>query len=157
MTSTYLSFAISNELYAIKVNNVLEVLQKQEITKVPNAPHGVSGIINFRGEIVPIFDSRAKFNLPETDFNASFVIVVLDLLLNNESFKIGAIVDKVKDVIDINDKDIKPVPPMDSEFNSEFIDGISRVDNKFTLLLNAQKVFTKAELSSIKLESPSEV
>ena len=150
MRNTYLSFVVGDELYAVNVSQVLEVLEKQSITRVPNAPDYIKGIINFRGDVVPAFESRNKFNLPERNTEASYVIIVLDLSTNNESFRIGAIVDKVKDVLEIEDTDIKSVPAMSKEFNTQFLHGIYKLNDKFILLLDIEKVFTGDELHAIK-------
>jgi purine-binding chemotaxis protein CheW len=150
MRNTYLSFIIGKEQFAINVNKVLEVLEKQNIRRVPNAPHYITGIINFRGEIVPVFESRIKFGLDPRTEDDSYVIIVIDLSQGGYLFRIGAIVDKVKDVIIIDDKDIKPVPPMSKEFNTEFLEGIYKLDNEFILLLNVDKVFTDDEMSAIR-------
>jgi purine-binding chemotaxis protein CheW len=149
MSQVYLSFNIGEELFAISVLKVLEVLQKQNITPVPNAPTYIIGIINFRGEVVPVFDTRIKFNLQPRDEAESFAIAVLDLVKNNEPFRIGAIVDKVRDVITINDTDIKPVPPMDSKFNTEFLNGIVKLDENFILLINVDRVFSDQEMKEV--------
>jgi len=153
MEETYLSFIICNEFFAVNVAKVLEVLQKEHITKVPNAPEHIKGIINFRGEIVPVFESRGKFNLPERQPDEPNAIVILDLSNENEIFRIGAIVDRVKDVIAINQKDIKPVPTMSSEFNGDYLHGIYKLKDDFILLLNVDKVFSESELEVIKQET----
>jgi purine-binding chemotaxis protein CheW len=145
MNRTYLSFLVYGQYFAVDVVKVLEVLQKQNIVQVPNAPAYVKGIINFRGEIVPVFDTRTKFNFPENDAKSSFVIIVLDLSGKNGTFRIGAIADKVKDVITIDDNAIKPVPQMSEKFNTEFLQGIFKIDDSFILLLNVDKVFSNAE------------
>jgi purine-binding chemotaxis protein CheW len=150
MTNTYLSFTVCDEHFAVNVNKVLEVLQKQHITKVPNAPGYIKGIINFRGDVVPVFESRIKFSLPERDPNIPFVVIVLDLSRENDVFRIGAIVDKVKDVINIDDKDIKPVPHMSNEFNANFLQGIFKQNDNFIMLLDVEKVFTGDEINSLK-------
>jgi purine-binding chemotaxis protein CheW len=142
MISTYLSFIICNEYYAVNVDKVLEVLEKQEITPVPNTPDVIDGIINFRGEIVPVFETRMKFNLPRREQDISYVIIVLDLSQNNEVYRVGAKVDKVKDVVEIDHEQIKPVPAMSSEFNAEFVNGVVRLDDKFIMLLDIEKVFS---------------
>ena len=150
MINTFLSFTVCDELYAVNVTKVLEVLEKQNITRVPNAPDYIKGIINFRGEVVPVFESRKKFNLPVRPDDASYVIIVLDLSHDNEIFRIGAVVDRVKDVISINDQEIKPVPPMSKEFNTEFLEGIYKQGETFIMLLDVEKVFTGDELSALK-------
>ena len=150
MTSTYLSFTVCDELFAVNVINVLEVLQKQHITHVPNAPNHIKGIINFRGEVVPVFESRAKFNLTPRPDEASYVIIVLDLSNDSDIFRIGAIVDRVRDVIIIDEADIKPVPTMSKDFNTELFHGIFKLKENFILLLNVEKVFSDDALCEIK-------
>lgn len=141
MSQVYLSFYIDEELFGINVSKVLEVLQHRIVTEVPKSPYYIMGIINFRGEVVPVLDTRIRFNLPQRNEKDSFVIAVLDLVKNDEPFRIGAIVDRVRDVITIDDKDIKPVPPIDSKFNTEFLKGIIRYGDKFMLLIDIDKVF----------------
>ena len=150
MINTFLSFIVCDELYAVNVTKVLEVLEKQNITRVPNAPEYIKGIINFRGDVVPVFESRKKFNLPARTNEDSFVIIVLDLSHETDVFRIGAIVDKVKDVISIDDQEIKPVPPMSKEFNTEFLEGIFKQGDNFIMMLDVEKVFTGDELSEIR-------
>jgi purine-binding chemotaxis protein CheW len=107
-------------------------------------------LINFRGDVVPVFESRIKFNLPLRDENQPFVIIVLDLSKDDEIFRVGAIVDRVKDVINIEESEIKPVPAMSREFNSDFLSGIFKLNDNFILLLDVEKVFIGHEL--IKLQ-----
>lgn len=150
MTSTYLSFTIHGELYAIQVEKVLEVLEKQEFTKIPNAPPVIQGILNFRGNAVPLYETRIKFNLPARPADENFVIVVIDLLVGNDSYHVGAIVDKVQDVITLEENEIKPVPPMSKEFNAEFLKGIAKRDNHFIMLIDVDKIFSSSEIKEIK-------
>jgi purine-binding chemotaxis protein CheW len=149
MSQVYVSFNIGNEVFAINVLKVLEVLQKQSISPVPKAPDYILGIINFRGDVVPVFNTRLKFNLKSLGENEKFAVVVLEMKKNDETYRIGATVDKVKDVITINESEISPVPPMTSSFDTEFLSGIVRRDDQFILLIDVDKVFTKSEISAI--------
>jgi len=150
MNEVYLSFLICNELFAISVLKVLEVLQKQVITKVPNAPGFIMGIFNFRGEVVPVFDTRIRFNQEPRKENDPFVIIILDLAKNDESFiRIGAVVDSVRDVIIFNEGDIKPLPPMTREFDTSFINGVVKRNENFILLLNIDKMFSDSEVHDV--------
>jgi purine-binding chemotaxis protein CheW len=145
MSNTYLSFSINNELFAINVSKVLEVLQKQPITQVPDAPEFIRGIINFRGEVVPVFETRVRFRFPPRHPDDPFVIIVLDLSSENFTMRMGAIVDKVRDVIIIDNNDIKPVPPMSKDFNTEFIAGIYKLNDDFVMILNVEKLFSSTD------------
>lgn len=149
MSAVYLSFSIGKELFAINVLKVLEVLQKRAISPVPKAPDYILGIINFRGDVVPVFNTRLKFNLKPLDENEKFAVVVLEMVKNGETYRIGATVDKVKDVITINESEIAPVPPMTSTFDAEFLTGIVRREDQFILLIDVDKVFKKSEISII--------
>lgn len=150
MTRTYLSFTICGDHYAVNVAKVLEVLQEEHITTVPNAPAYIRGIINFRGDVVPVFETRVRFNLPERGEGEGYNIIVLDVSEGLDMFRLGAQVDKVKDVISIDDADIKPVPTMSKEFNTDFLQGIYKLDKEFIMLLNVEKVFSGTELKIIQ-------
>lgn len=156
MTRTYLSFTICGDHYAVNVAKVLEVLQEEHITPVPNAPSYIRGIINFRGDVVPVFETRVRFNLPGRGSSESYNIIVLDVSEGADMFRLGAVVDKVKDVISIDDTDIKPVPAMSKEFNTNFLQGIYKLQNEFIMLLNVEKVFSGTELTIIKESSLNE-
>jgi purine-binding chemotaxis protein CheW len=139
----YLSFRLNKELFAVNAFKVLEVLEQQYITEIPQTPAYVLGVINFRGEILPVFDTRRKFNMPARDEKQKFVIVVLDLTINDQKVLIGTTADGVKDVIEIDDKEIKEVPEVGSSFNTEFLDGILYRDNGFIMMLNVDKVYAE--------------
>jgi purine-binding chemotaxis protein CheW len=149
MIQTYLSFTINEENYAVNVAKVLEVLQNEHITPVPNAPAFIRGILNFRGEVVPVFDTRIRFNLTGGK-SSNYNIIVLDVSGENSALRLGAIVDKVDDVISLHDEEIKQVPAMSSDYNTDFLHGIYKQGKSFTMVLNVEKVFTAKELSAIK-------
>ena len=136
---TYLSFSIANELYAVMVGKVLEVLQTQSISSVPNAPEYIQGVMNFRGEIIPVFKTRTKFCLPKRDDNQKYVIIVLEVEQDGEKVILGAIADNVKDVITITDKDIKPIPQIQGDLKADFLQGIAKIDDQFILLLDVDE------------------
>ncbi|MEN7550747.1 chemotaxis protein CheW [Rapidithrix thailandica] len=144
---TYLSFLVNDELYAVNVGKALEVHERQVITRVPNAPEYLKGIISFRGELVPVIETRLKLGLPERDDSDAFVIIVLELSTDEDRLIIGAIVDRVKDVIIIPRENIKPVPKMKSSFNAQFLQGIAQYNQEFLMLLNVDKVFSEEEIS----------
>lgn len=146
-TLTYLSFSIKEEMFAIPVTNVLEVLQKQKTTRVPNAPDHVEGVINFRGQIIPLLDTRSKFGLPLREENEKHVVIVLQIINEDKTRIIGAMADKVKDVITIDENKIEAVPQLSASFNSEFLTGITRIDSNFTMLLDTNKTFAENSVS----------
>ncbi len=144
--NTYLSFMIDNEYFAVNVAKVLEVLLTQKITRVPNVSEEIRGVINFRGEIIPLFETRTVFNLPDRTDIDRFVIIVLEITTATGNSVIGAVVDRVKDVINIEPKDIMPVPKMNIRIKAELISGIYKLKEDFVMLLNVDKMFTDEEI-----------
>jgi len=145
----YLSIKLGDELFAVDVRKVLEVLQKQQITKVPNVPDFIKGVINFRGEILPVIDARQKFNMPTREEGQKHVIIVLDLETDNRKLMLGVMADGVKDVLELSNDDVKDVPDMGCNYNVEFLKGMVRLDNRFLMVLNVDRVFSSEEINMI--------
>jgi purine-binding chemotaxis protein CheW len=139
---TFLTFVLGKELFAVNVKNVLEVLEQQQITRVPKAPEHIMGIINFRGEILPVVNTRNKFNLIETEGLLKNYVIVYIIGDNEKQYTIAATADGVKDVIEIAQEDIKPVPEMGISYDARFIVGAIKINEKFILLINPEKVFS---------------
>jgi len=148
---TYLIFMLQQEYFAVPVTKVLEVLQKQNITHVPKTPEHILGIINFRGDILPVIDTRRKFNLPNTNSSEKYVVIVFEIQNpDNTKTIIAATVDMVKDVIVINQQNIKPVPELGLSYDSRFIQGAVRTDEGFILLLDIEKILSNKDLANIQ-------
>jgi len=148
---TYLIFMLQQEYFAVPVTKVLEVLQKQNITHVPKTPEHILGIINFRGDILPVIDTRRKFNLPNTNSSEKYVVIVFEIQNpDNTKTIIAATVDMVKDVIVINQQNIKPVPELGLSYDSRFIQGAVRTDKGFILLLDIEKILSNKDLANIQ-------
>lgn len=145
----FLSFRLGKETFAVSVKKVLEVLQKQHITEVPDVPAHMKGVINFRGDILPICDAKLKFNMDGQTDHEKYVIIVLDLENSSQKFRLGALADGVKDVISIEETDIRPVPEMGLKYNAEFISGMIRNGDGFIMILNVDKIFTTDEVGLI--------
>ena len=154
--NVFLSFRLGKETFAVSVKKVLEVLQQQHITEVPDVPAYIKGVINFRGDILPICDARIKFNLPVQDNDEKCVVIVLDLENNDQKMRIGAIADGVKDVISIEESDIRPVPEMGLRYNAEYLSGMIKSGDSFIMVLNVDKVFTTDEVNVINSVSPEQ-
>ncbi len=146
---TYLSFMIDNEFFAVTVGKVLEVLQKQKITRVPNVTDDIVGVTNFRGDIIPVFETRTRFGLPNRGAQDKHVIIVIEITVNNSTSTIGAMADKVKDVITIEKKDILEVPKMSNKIKEELISGIYKQHDDYIMLLDVDKMFSEQEVQAI--------
>jgi len=148
MTNSYLTFKLHNEHFAVNVNKVLEVLQEFKIVEVPDAPEYIKGMINFRGNIIPIINFRQKFQFPKNESEQNKVII-LEIIIDDNPIKFGAIVDKVNDVFEINEQDIKEKPEFGSKYNPEYMEGMINKDDNYFMLLNIEKVFTDKEIDII--------
>lgn len=147
--NVFLSFRLGKETFAVSVIKVLEVLQQQHITEIPDVPPYIKGVINFRGDILPIFDARLKFNLKVQEEEEKNVIIVLDLSADDQKMRIGAIADGVRDVLAFDETEIKPVPEMGLKYNAEYISGMIKSGDGFIMILNVDKVFTTEEVSML--------
>jgi purine-binding chemotaxis protein CheW len=148
--NSYLTFKIGDEVFAANVAKVLNILELQPITKVPQAPDYMKGVINLRGEVLPVVDSKFKFGLGETEFTNNTCILVLDIEINNEQVHIGALVDSVLEVLELEDKDIEEPPSIGTKYKNEFIEGMAKQADKFVMILNMDLVFSMDELVLIK-------
>lgn len=149
---TFLTFVLGDDLFAVNVVNVLEVLEQQQITRVPKAPAHILGIINFRGEILPVVNTRIKFSLPANGEDTKKYIIVYDLVKNNEQYTIAATADGVKDVIEVTEDEIKPVPEMGLSFDVRYISGVIRRNERFVLLIHPDQVFSASDTNAIVKE-----
>jgi purine-binding chemotaxis protein CheW len=145
--NTFLSFGIGKETFAVSVQKVLEVLQRQYITEVPNVPDYVEGVINFRGRIIPVINTRLKFNLPRRSEDEKYVVIVFDIQVEQKKMLIGAIADNVKDVISFDESNIMEVPEMGYNYDADFLISMLKNENSFTMILDIDKVFTREEVN----------
>jgi purine-binding chemotaxis protein CheW len=146
MVRSYLSFRIGNEVFASDVKNVLNILEMTKITKVPKAPSYMKGVINLRGIVLPVIDSRIKFGITETEITSNTCIIVLELHVGSEPIMVGAIVDSVKEVLELNDSDILPPPNIGTNFRTDYLKGMAHAEDGFIMLLDAEKVFASDEI-----------
>lgn len=149
-TNSYLTFRLGDETFAANVTKVLNILEMTKITKVPKAPTYMKGVINLRGSVLPLVDTRIKFGMSETIFSTNTCILVLDLILNGESVKVGALVDSVQEVLEIGEDQIQPPPSIGTKFKSDFIEGMAKVGEDFVMLLDVEQIFSTDEIVMIK-------
>ncbi len=143
---SYLSFELGNEMFAADVSKVLEILEMRPITKVPRAPSYMRGVINLRGSVLPVLDTRIKFGMKPKEDTVDTCIVVLNVTMDDEPLTLGALVDSVEEVLELTDNDIEPPPTIGSKFNPEYLNGMVKMDDNFIMVLNVDKVFSTDEL-----------
>ena len=137
----YLTFKLDNEEYGVEILRVREIMGLLDITKVPQTPGFVEGVINLRGKVIPVVDLRAKFGLPRAEYNDQTCIIVVDV-----GTMTGIIVDTVSEVDDIPEDSIEPPPQLDGTVDTGFILGMGKVKDEVKILLDIAKVLNSEEL-----------
>ncbi|THB69531.1 MAG: purine-binding chemotaxis protein CheW [Gammaproteobacteria bacterium] len=136
----YLSFELDQEYYCVDILRVQEILGYNEMTRVPNTPEFVKGVLNLRGAIVPVIDLRARFSLSDSDLGKTTVIVVLSIKTATKDKIVGIIVDAVSDVLNIIKTDIKSVPETGTKVETEFLTGLVSSDNRMVMIMNVDNL-----------------
>lgn len=149
-STQYLTFRLGDEIFAIEVSRVREVLDIGNITKVPRAPDFMKGVMNVRGSVVPVVDLRLKFGMTETVNTVDTRIVVMELLIDNESTVLGAIADSVHEVMDLNSEQIDVPPKIGSRWRTEFIKWIGKKGDEFIIILDIERIFSSDELTTVQ-------
>ena len=150
-TRQYLTFKLGDEVFAIDVSKVREVLDFTTITKIPRTPDFMSGVINLRGNVVPVVDLRLCFEMSKTEKTVNTCIVVMEMLIEGESTVIGALADSVEEVIDLEPEQIQPAPRMGTQIRTDFIKGMGKRDSQFIMILDIDRVFSVEELSAVRV------
>jgi purine-binding chemotaxis protein CheW len=148
--NSYLTFNLVDETFASHVNNVLKILEMQKITEVPKAPEYMKGVINLRGNVLPVIDARLKFGMKPKPYTDKTCILVLNIEIEKEKVEVGAIVDAVLDVIEFQKENIKPPPSLGSKYKSDFIEGVMELENSFVMVLNMDAVFSTEDIIHLK-------
>jgi len=148
-TKSFLSFKLAEEHFAIEVMKIMEILEVPKITKVPHAPDFLVGVVNLRGGVLPVIDARIKFGLRPIEMTVDTCILVLSIGLNDETVTVGAMVDSVSEVFEMEEKHIQPSPSIGSKYRAEFIQGMIKEKDQFMMLLDIDKVFSSQELESL--------
>lgn len=147
----YITFRLGDELFAINVARVREVLDLTLITKVPTAPPYMRGVVNVRGSAIPVVDLRLRFGLPPAPETVNTRILVLELDIEGESAVIGGVADSVHEVIELDSSQINPPPTIAMKWRSEFIDGMGKRGDEFIILLDINAVFSAGELTAVQV------
>ncbi|PLY03332.1 MAG: chemotaxis protein CheW [Desulfuromonas sp.] len=145
----YLTFRLNEETFGVDVLQVREVMDYTAVTKVPRSPDYMLGVINLRGNVVPVIDLKKKFAMPAKEISRDSCIVVLEIAFAEEPLLIGALADGVQEVLDLISDQIEPAPRLGTGMNVEFILGMGKVNEEFVILLDLHKVFTEKELESL--------
>ena len=152
---SYLSFHLQEEQFAVSVEKVLEILEVPLITKVPQSPAYMRGVINLRGKVLPVIDTRLKFGMPAIAETINTAILVLQVEMDGEVLVLGAIVDAVNQVLEISYGSILPPPGIGRKYRPELISGMGKINEEFIMILDADRVFSLEEVLNIQNSQPA--
>jgi purine-binding chemotaxis protein CheW len=146
----YLTFVLDEEMFALEIVKVREVLEFSTVTKVPRTPEFMSGVINLRGSVVPVVDLRLKFGMEKTAKTIDTCIIIVEIDIDEETTILGILADSVQEVIDMDASQIEPPPRIGTRLKTEFIQGMGKRGDEFLILLDIDKVFSAEELALVE-------
>ncbi len=146
----YLTFVLAEEVFAVDVARIREILEMPTVTKVPQVPGFMRGIINLRGCVVPVIDLRIKFGMPESVQTVNTCIIVVEVNMDGENIVLGALADSVQEVIEMEPSQIEAAPHIGTHLKTEFIKGMGKHDGRFVMILDIDKVFSSVEMAAVQ-------
>jgi purine-binding chemotaxis protein CheW len=144
-----LTFLLDGEVYGADISQIQEVLEYRRVTKVPRTPEFMLGVINLRGQVVPVIDLRRLFSMQVTENTVNTCIVIVDVMLEGEGISLGILADGVKEVIELSASDICDAPRLGHRIDTRFIEGIGKSDDEFIIILNLGRVIGDEELQNL--------
>ncbi len=148
----YLTFALGPEEYGLEILKVREIIGYMDITAVPQTPFYIKGVINLRGQVIPVVDLRAKFGMETTDVTDQTCIIVVETTQGGRNFSTGIVVDHVQEVLDIEGKNIEDAPQFGSSVNTDFILGMGKIGDSVKILLDIDKVLVGSDLGKLLID-----
>jgi purine-binding chemotaxis protein CheW len=149
LSSQYLTFMLGDELFAMGISTVREIIQHGAMTVVPLMPDFVRGVINLRGAVVPVIDLQVRFGRPRAQVGKKTCVIIFDASRDGESAQLGLLVDAVSEVIDIGQERIEPPPQFGTAINREFIYGMGKVDAGFIVILEPSRALDIDEMAAV--------
>jgi len=142
----YLTFALGGEMFAVGILNVREIIEYGNLTEIPMMPPFIRGVINLRGAVVPVIDLAARFGGKNSEVQRRTCIVIVEMRVNDAKQELGIMVDAVSEVLEIPPSEIEPPPSFGARIRSDFIAGMGKVDGKFVIILEMQRVLSVDEM-----------
>lgn len=150
----YLTFKLDEEVFALEIGKVREVLDFTTVTKVPRTPDFMRGVINLRGNVVPVVDFRRKFDLPAAETTVNTCIIIVEVAVDNETTVLGAMADAVQEVLELEPGQIEPPPRIGAKLDTQFIRGMGKHNDLFIMILDIDRVFSMSELVELSCDAP---
>lgn len=148
-TNRYLTLSLGEECFAFSITNVREILDMTDITRIPQTPEFLRGVVNVRGSAVPVVDLRMKFGMGRVERTLNTRIVIVEVVKESNTRIVGALADSVKEVLELEPGQIEPPPDMGTSIKADFIRGIGKSGGRFILILDTSKVFSTEEMTDI--------
>jgi len=147
--SQYLTFSLADEQYGVDILRVVEIKGWTPVTRVPNTPPHMRGVLNMRGTIVPILDLRARFNLQEVEYTPTTVVIILSVYSGEHRRILGVVVDGVSDVVNVSPEDVKSRPDFGASVDMEFIRALATVNDRMVMLLDIDRLLSGADIEGM--------
>jgi purine-binding chemotaxis protein CheW len=145
----YLTFSLGDEVFAMDIRCVREIIQHTQMTMVPLMPAFVRGVINLRGSVVPVIDLQSRFGRERARFGKKSCIIIFDSVTAEEKVELGLLVDSVSEVIDIAQAHVEPAPQFGSTIRREFIHGMGKVGGEFIVILAPDRALDISEMAAL--------
>ena len=145
----YLTFTLGREEYGIEILKVREIIGYMAITAVPRAPEYIKGVINLRGQVIPVLDLRSRFEMDTAEITDQTCIIVAEINQQGRRFNAGLVVDQVQEVLDIAGDNIEDAPQFGGDVQTDFILGIGKIGNSIKILLDIDKVLGNVSIGDI--------
>ncbi len=149
-TTQYLTFRLGEEVFALDITKVREVLDFTTATRVPRTPAFMRGVINLRGTVVPVVDLRLKFGMTVTERTVNTCVIIAEVTVDGETTLLGALADSVQEVIELGADSIEPAPRIGTRLKTEFIKGMGKQNDRFVIILDIDQVFSADELALVQ-------
>lgn len=146
-----LTFKLADEVYGVDIMSVREVLDFSSVTKVPHTPEYMVGVINLRGNVVPVVDLKKKFCIGSTERTVNTCIIIVEVTIDGEPTVLGALADSVQEVVEFEPDSIEDAPKIGTQLNTAFIAGMAKRDHGFVIILNVDAVFSNTDISAMSV------
>lgn len=146
----YLTFSVAGEHLAMSIDAVKEIIETPQVTRVPMTPDYIRGVINLRGNVVPVIDLGARLGRGALTLTKRSCIVLVEVSAGDEGHTLGMLVDEVKNILDIPRENVKPAPEFGSEIRTDFIEAMGRIEDVFVIILSMDHVLSMQELAALR-------
>lgn len=144
-----LTFDLSDEILAVAVINIREIIRYGKLTKIPMVPEFIEGVINLRGNVVPVINLAVKFGLDVHPADKRTCIIIMEVTISDEPVSMGIVVDSVQQVIEIPEHEIEPAPTLGAKIQTNFIKGLARKEDGFIIILDISQVLSAEEIAMV--------